>query len=153
MVLEAEGLIRREQKEARRANRLYVRIPAGQMTVAPVTENPAEVHQQSGLPRSDAWPSPGRNSGHLLAGELGPNKNYINKNNITQNNVKRDIKKSAYGGYENVFLSEEERQEFQQTVPNYTEYIEKISEYQASTGKQYQNHAATIHAWAPEGPH
>lgn len=29
-------------------------------------------------------------------------------------------------------------------------YIDRLSEYMASTGKQYQNHAATIRRWAAE---
>ena len=31
------------------------------------------------------------------------------------------------------------------------QYIEKLSEYMASTGKRYQSHAATIRRWASEG--
>ena len=30
----------------------------------------------------------------------------------------------------------------------YQEYIEKLSSYMASSGKQYSNHAATIRSWA-----
>ena len=30
------------------------------------------------------------------------------------------------------------------------QYIEKLSEYMASTGKRYQSHAATIRRWAGE---
>ena len=30
------------------------------------------------------------------------------------------------------------------------QYIEKLSEYMASTGKWYQSHAATIRRWASE---
>ena len=33
-------------------------------------------------------------------------------------------------------------------VPNWQDYIERLSGYMASTGKQYQNHAATIISWA-----
>ena len=38
--------------------------------------------------------------------------------------------------------------ELQSEIPNYQEYIEKLSSYMASTGRQYQNHAATIRSWA-----
>ena len=31
---------------------------------------------------------------------------------------------------------------------NWKDYIERLSGYMASTGKQYQNHAATIISWA-----
>ena len=30
------------------------------------------------------------------------------------------------------------------------QYIEKLSEYMASTGKRYQSHAATIRRWSSE---
>ena len=30
------------------------------------------------------------------------------------------------------------------------QYVEKMSEYMASTGKAYQNHSATIRRWAAE---
>ena len=33
-------------------------------------------------------------------------------------------------------------------VPHYQEYIEKLSSYMASSGKQYSSHAATIRSWA-----
>lgn len=32
----------------------------------------------------------------------------------------------------------------------WSQYIEKLSEYMASTGKRYQSHAATIRRWASE---
>lgn len=57
----------------------------------------------------------------------------------------------AYGRYQNVFLSEKERSELQAELPTlWQTYIERLSEYMASTGKQYQSHAATIRRWAAE---
>ena len=41
----------------------------------------------------------------------------------------------------------DELTELQSEIPNYQEYIEKLSSYMASTGRQYQNHAATIRSW------
>ena len=32
-------------------------------------------------------------------------------------------------------------------------YVEKLSEFMASTGRQYQSHAATIRRWAAEDKH
>ena len=53
----------------------------------------------------------------------------------------------TYGRYKNVFLSDEELTE----LPTlWQTYIDRLSEYMASTGKQYQNHAATIRRWAAE---
>lgn len=57
----------------------------------------------------------------------------------------------AYGRYKNVFLHDEELTELQTELPTlWQNYIDRLSEYMASTGKQYQNHAATIRRWAAE---
>ena len=57
----------------------------------------------------------------------------------------------TYGRYLNVFLTEPELDELQAELPTqWQNYIERLSEYMASTGKAYQNHAATIRRWADE---
>ena len=57
----------------------------------------------------------------------------------------------AYGRYQNVFLTDEELADFEASFPTvWGQYIEKLSEYMASTGKRYQNHAATIRRWTSE---
>ena len=57
----------------------------------------------------------------------------------------------AYGRYRNVFLCEKELSELQAELPTlWQEYIDRLSEYMASTGREYQNHAATIRRWAAE---
>ncbi len=67
----------------------------------------------------------------------------------------RELKKGqpapAFGRYENVFLSDTELAELQADFPTvWQEYIERLSEYMASTGRTYKNHAATIRRWAAE---
>ena len=69
--------------------------------------------------------------------------------------IKREIEKGrsarTYGRYQNVFLTDEELADLQASFPTvWGQYIEKLSEYMASTGKQYQSHAATIRRWAGE---
>ena len=55
----------------------------------------------------------------------------------------------TYGRYQNVFLTDEELADLQDSFPAvWEQYIEKLSEYMASTGKRYQSHAATIRRWA-----
>ena len=55
------------------------------------------------------------------------------------------------GRYENVFLTEAEVAELQADFPAvWQEYIERLSEYMASTGKTYKSHAATIRRWVKE---
>ena len=74
--------------------------------------------------------------------------------------IKREIEKGrpetgrsarTYGRYQNVFLTDEELADLQASFPTvWGQYIEKLSEYMASTGKRYQSHAATIRRWAGE---
>ena len=74
--------------------------------------------------------------------------------------IKREIEKvrpetghpsHTYGRYQNVFLTDEEMADLQASFPAvWEQYIEKLSEYMASTGKRYQSHAATIRRWAGE---
>ena len=54
-----------------------------------------------------------------------------------------------YGLYENVLLTDEDYEKLVSEFPHdYTERIERLSEYIASTGKKYKSHLATIRAWA-----
>lgn len=70
------------------------------------------------------------------------------KNNIKRANSESKDNRTAYGSYQNVFLTAEQLSALQSEVPHYQEYIEKLSRYMASSGKQYANHAATIRSWA-----
>ena len=55
---------------------------------------------------------------------------------------------ATFGRYQNVFLSAGELNELQTDFPTvWQEYIERLSEYMASTGKTYKSHAATIRRW------
>ena len=65
----------------------------------------------------------------------------------TENSESKD-NCTAYGSYQNVLLTTEELSALQSEVPHYQEYIEKLSRYMASSGKQYASHAATIRSWA-----
>ena len=74
--------------------------------------------------------------------------------------IKREIEKvrpetghpsHTYGRYQNIFLTDEELADLQASFPAvWEQYIEKLSEYMASTGKRYRSHAATIRRWASE---
>lgn len=58
---------------------------------------------------------------------------------------------AAYGSYGNVFLTEDELEALKAELPaKWDYYIERLSSYIASTGKKYQNHAATIRRWAED---
>lgn len=57
--------------------------------------------------------------------------------------------RSAFGAYQNIFLSDNELAALQNELPaSWQHYIDRLSEYMASSGRQYQNHAATIRRWA-----
>ena len=58
----------------------------------------------------------------------------------------------AYGAYQNVFLTDEELADLQASFPTvWGQYIEKLSEYMASTGKRYQSHAQLQNPLHPYG--
>lgn len=53
-----------------------------------------------------------------------------------------------YGRYHNVALTEQEMKELKTDYPaDYEDYIERLSQYMASSGKQYKSYAATISYW------
>ena len=54
-----------------------------------------------------------------------------------------------YGRYENVFLTDTEYAELLRDFPDRLDrLISELSSYMESTGRSYQNHAATIRRWA-----
>ncbi len=56
-----------------------------------------------------------------------------------------------YGQYQNVSLTDNDINKLKSELPSlYEKYIEKLSEYMASTGRTYKSHIATIRKWAKE---
>ena len=56
---------------------------------------------------------------------------------------------TVYGRYKNIYLTDTELSELQTELPDTWDfYINRLSEYMASKGKTYDNHAATILRWA-----
>ena len=61
---------------------------------------------------------------------------------------KKEIIKERYGEFENVLLAKEELDKLQSRLGEQTDsYIERLSNYIASTGKRYKSHYATILNW------
>lgn len=56
----------------------------------------------------------------------------------------------ACGKYGNVFLTDREMSELQEEFSDCVlqDYVERLSEYMESTGREYKSHAATIRRWA-----
>ena len=68
------------------------------------------------------------------------------KDSIVKNNK---VVRHKYGEYKNVLLSDDDYSKLINEFPyDYTERIERLSEYMASTGKSYKNHLATIRNWS-----
>ena len=63
-------------------------------------------------------------------------------------NRESDNDAHAHGKYGNVFLSDEEISELQTELSASVlqDYVERLSEYMESTGREYKSHAATIGA-------
>ena len=106
--------------------------------------------------QNKALSAPRTNGGHLS--DIRPPEIEIELEKDIE--IKREIEKvrpetgylsHTYGHYQNVFLTDEELADLQASFPAvWEQYIEKLSEYMASTGKRYQSHAATIRRWAGE---
>ena len=82
----------------------------------------------------------------------------IEKEKETEKETDREIEfisaspkptRHKYGMYKNVLLSDEDYQKLLEEFPHdYSERIDRLSEYIASTGKSYKSHLATIRACA-----
>ena len=61
----------------------------------------------------------------------------------------KELERLGYGSYGNVLLSDTEYGKLRQEFPgDYQMRVERLSEYMASTGRNYKNHLATIRSWA-----
>lgn len=90
-------------------------------------------------------------NGHLQKGEPIPDNNPVN-NPVNKENtlsIERVQKKSAYGEFENVLLTDVERARLDDKLGDIcaSEYIEKLSAYLAQTGRRYKSHYATVLNW------
>ena len=95
--------------------------------------------------QNKALSAPRTNGGHLS--DIRPPEIEIE----LEKEIEKGRSARAYGRYQNVFLTDEELADLQASFPTvWGQYIEKLSEYMASTGKRYQSHAATIRRWAGE---
>jgi hypothetical protein len=129
--LENADLIVRRRQGIGLPNRIYVKYPADSILSDRQTENCLADGQKS-ISDTDK--------------KLSTNKNKRIK--TIEQDTGSNGNRTAYGNYQNVFLSDKELLELQQDIPSYQDYIERLSNYMASTGKSYQNHAATIRSWA-----
>lgn len=134
--LEKDELIFRKRQGVGMPNRIYVKIPPDFLV---------QTDRNLSLGQTENCPTDGKKTVSATDRKLsGSNKE---KTNMKKVNQKSKDTRTAYGSYQNVFLSDEELTALQKAIPLYKEYIEKLSSYMASSGKQYVNHAATIRSW------
>ena len=134
--LEKENLIFRKRQGAGFPNKIYVKVPPEALT---------QIDRNLSVRQTENCPTDRKKSVSITDRKLsGSNKE---KNNMKRTNLESKEKRTAYGSYQNVFLTTEELSALQSEVPHYQEYIERLSRYMVSSGKQYANHAATIRNW------
>lgn len=134
--LENSGLIVRKRQGAGLPNQIYVKIPES---------NFCQTDKKLSIGQTENCPTDGQKTVYRIDKKLSTS----NNKGIKTNQQKRESKEplTAYGSYHNVFLTDIELKDLKKTVVDWSQYIEKLSSYIASTGKQYQNHAATIKNW------
>lgn len=71
----------------------------------------------------------------------------VNENVIENKSNAPSPARHKYGFYNNVLLSDEERDKLKVEYPDYERTLEELSAYIASTGKRYKSHYATIRNW------
>ena len=140
--LETAGLIERHRRGQSQPNHIYVKIPDGQDIVR-------LIDKKLSPRRTDNCPPDGQKTIPLMDRKLSTNNLTSNLKELPE--VREGACARARGRYGNVFLTEAEVTELQADFPAvWQEYIERLSEYMASTGKTYKSHAATIRRWAKE---
>ena len=135
--LEKENLIFRKRQGAGFPNRIYVKYPPEYLT---------QTDRNLSARQTENCPADRKKTVSITDRKLSSSNK--EKNNIKRQNSESKDDRTAYGSYQNVFLNMEELISLQKEVPHYQEYIEKLSSYMASSGKQYSSHAATIRSWA-----
>ncbi len=134
--LEDAGLVFRRRQGLGHPNRIYIKIPSE-------TENQGE---GNAIPRqTENCPSDGQKTVSLTDRKLSTNKKEISNNNSS---IRGSNSPPGFGTYQNVYLTEDEYTDLQKSVPDCDHYIERLSTYMKSSGRSYQNHAATIKNWA-----
>lgn len=142
--LEAADLIERHRQGFSSPNRIYVKLPQGGQ------ESVSMMERNLSITGTENFPTDGQKSFHMTDRKLSPN--HLSKNNLNHSNMSGSKEQPVvFGKYENVYLTDSELAELNGELPDKVDYyIERLSGYIASTGKQYRNHAATILRWAAD---
>lgn len=138
--LDQIGLLERRRVDFGRPNHLYVKVMIRPEADRMQGSDTAVYEPENNLSMS-------RESDSMAGGEMSAN-NYIRT--TEENNLNgADKERSAYGRYQNVFLSVREYEMLQNDFPDsLPRFIEEVSNYLAATGKRYRNYEAGIRMWA-----
>lgn len=135
-VLEKTDLIFRKRQRPGLPNKIYVKVPP---------EYLVQMDRNLSLIQTENCPTDRQETVSVRERKLsGSNKE---KNNIKKEKQRSKADRTAYGKYQNVFLSDDELEQLLKDVPLCQEYIEKLSSYMQISGKRYKDHAATIRSW------
>ena len=130
--LENAGLIQRVRQGWNRANRIFLKLPDGVQFSSPPEGNDCTMGGQDSSRR---------------IGQILPTSNNNQENNRI---IKTDSSEEPHrlGEFQNVFLTDSQLSDLQALYPGKcSAYIERLSQYMASTGKNYHSHYATIKSW------
>lgn len=132
--LEREGLLERRRQGPGKASLLYIKLPV------------QKGEERLPMRGTRSEPPERQNSTHQRDRKLSANKNKGSKNK--QETTKEQEGRVPYGCYGNVMLSAGEVERLREKIPNWEIYVDKLSAYMQSSGKEYRDHAATIVGWA-----
>lgn len=84
-----------------------------------------------------------------VKGKLGEKKNSASNGTASKPSTSKPApKKHKYGQYENVLLTDEQLTTLKKEVPkDWAKWIDALSNYIQSSGKEYNDHLATIRSW------
>lgn len=130
--LENAGLIQLVRQRWNRANHIFLKLP--------------DEVQFSSSPEGNACPLSEQDSSHCIGQTLPTSNNNQKNNRISKNDCSEESHR--FGEFQNVFLTNSQFADLQALYPRMgLVYIERLSQYMASTEKNYRNHYATIKSW------
>lgn len=137
--LEDSRLIVRVHQGIGQASKIYVKVH-----IETKDRNAALTRSENGLSEDSFLSNRGQKIVLSDGRNVSGSKNDINKNNIVR---MREQERNAHCSQKNVCISDEEYEALSAEFTECDEYIERLSLYMASTGKDYSSHAATVRKW------
>ena len=134
--LDASGLIQRVRQGRNKANRIFVMLP--------------DMVQLSASPDSRFCVPDMQDSADSVVQDL-PASNIKQENKEESEKEKGNRTHRRFGEYQNVFLTDDQFKGLQSDFPSqYESYIQRLSVYMETNGRQHANHEATIRKWITE---